>query len=126
MTIDYIAYQDEVDRLKKAIILCSAGYKEACIIEAKAEITIDQILSRRIEEYMKQKSNLGIRMAVIMGMADKLNPEREQLKAAHKDWIDYRAKIDYIRVGIQALQFELMAVQGVVKYGNEGEKYLMV
>jgi len=75
---------------------------------------------------MKQKSNLGIRMAVIMGMADKLNPEHEQLKAAHRDWVDYRAKIDYIRVGIQALQSELMAVQGVVKYGNEGEKYLMV
>lgn len=125
MVIDYISYQDEVDKLRKRIAARQKDFRNQRIAQAGAEWTIDQILSRRIDGILRDKTNAGIRMAIIIAMADPRNPEREQLKQAHRAYLDSQAQAEAARINIDALRTDLMAVQGLVRYQQEGERYLM-
>jgi len=126
MTIDYILYQDQVDGLKKAIGECREAFRKYRVAQAKAEWVIDKILTRRINDYNREKSNAGIRMVTIMGMADKNNPEREQLKLAHRAYLDNSAEAEVARVEIEAYRADLIANQSLVKFQQDGERYLMI
>jgi len=124
MNIEAIkTYEEELQKLGKAQSDTARAYLKARRRFANAKNLIWAELARDILRYRKEKSNLGLEMALLTKQAEAQNQQNDKLLKAFDEYELALAEYKGLDRALEALQSKAIGVQSIMKWIISGELY---
>jgi hypothetical protein len=124
MNIELIkTYEQDLKELGIAQSDTARAYLKARRRFANAKNLIWSELARDIIRYRKEKSNLGLEMALLTKQAEAQNQSNDNLLKAFDDYEISLAEYKGLEKALEALQSKAIGLQSIMKYTLTGEVY---
>lgn len=117
------SYEQELSELGKAQSDTARAYLKARRRFANAKNLIWAELARDILRYRKEKSNLGLEMALLTKQAEAQNQQNEKLLKAFDEYELSLAEYKGLDKALEALQSKAIGLQSIMKYTLHGEVF---
>jgi len=115
------SYEQELSELGKAQSNTARAYLRARRRFANAKNLIWAELASDILRYRKEKSNLGLEMALLTKQAEAQNQQNEKLLKAFDEYELSLAEYKGLDKALEALQSKAIGLQSIMKYTLTGE-----
>ena len=117
------SYEQELSELGKSQSDTARAYLKARRRFANAKNFIWAELARDILRYRKEKSNLGLEMALLTKQAEAQNQQNEKLLKAFDEYELALADYKGLDRALEALQSKAIGLQSIMKYTLTGETF---
>ena len=117
------SYEEELREIGQEQSNNAKAYLKARTRFANAKNKLWAELARSILRYRKEKSNLGIEMALLTLQAEAQNQGNESLLAVFNEYELSMAEYKALDKILEALQSKAIGLQAIMKYTLHGEVY---